>query len=94
MTFPHPWKLFVNRKIGYIRHHKQGGLTNVADEFAAVAVAQPSSLPTTEAILSSPSHSTAITFADRADRGVELLSRWAGIVVFVGAVAAIAWAIF
>lgn len=35
-----------------------------------------------------------ITIADRAERGVQLVSRWAGILAFVGAVAAIAWLIF
>jgi hypothetical protein len=33
-------------------------------------------------------------FADRADRGVEILSRWAGIGTFAAAVAAIGWLIF
>ncbi|EPR16001.1 hypothetical protein M527_22625 [Sphingobium indicum IP26] len=34
------------------------------------------------------------TFADRAESGVQILSRWAGILAFVGTVAAIAWLIF
>jgi hypothetical protein len=67
----------------------------VADDFATVAVAQPSSLN------SAVQQRTEITveamprpFADRADRGVEIFSRWAGIFAFAAAVAAIAWIIF
>lgn len=64
----------------------------MADDFAAVAVAQPSPM---NGIIGER-HPIAIdatprSFADRADRGVEILSRWAGICTFAAAVAAIIW---
>ena len=63
----------------------------MVDDFAAVAVAQPSSTPAADAGRIYSGNPTAPTFADRADRGVELLSRWAGITTFVATVGVIAW---
>jgi hypothetical protein len=65
----------------------------VAEEFAAVATA-PSLIETAELRRELPARIDGMTFADHAESGVQLLSRWAGIVAFVGAVAAIAWLIF
>lgn len=68
----------------------------MSDDFAAVAaVAQPSPMSG----ITGERHPIAIdavprSFADRADRGVEILSRWAGIATFAAAVTAIAWFIF
>ena len=87
-------QLFVYRKIVYIRHLEQGGFQNVADDFAAVAVAQPSTHKANEANVVIAAPSPTISLADRADRGVELLSRWAGILIFAGVVAGIAYLIF
>jgi hypothetical protein len=64
----------------------------VADDYAAVAVAQHSITSAADRGCAMPA--PARTVADRAERGVELLSRWAGILAFVGAVAAIAYLIF
>ncbi|WP_176590057.1 hypothetical protein [Sphingobium sp. EM0848] len=63
----------------------------MAEDFAGVAVAQPSLNEKMEARRNVPARADAVTFADRAEKGVQLLSRWAGILAFVGAVAAIAW---
>lgn len=65
----------------------------MADDFAAIA-ATPSLIETTELRRDLPGHMGTPTIADRAERGVQLVSRWAGILAFVGAVAAIAWLIF
>ncbi|WP_162854596.1 hypothetical protein [Sphingobium estronivorans] len=59
-----------------------------------VAVAQPSMTEKTERRPSLPMDGAAVIFADRAEKGVQLFSRWAGILAFVGAVTAIAWLIF
>jgi hypothetical protein len=66
---------------------------DVAEEFAAVATA-PSLIETAEVRREIPMHVGSTTFADRAESGVQLLSRWAGILTFVGALSAIAWLIF
>ncbi|WP_066523619.1 hypothetical protein [Sphingobium sp. EP60837] len=67
----------------------------MADDFATVAVAQPSSLNSTTDQRRRVAFETAPrAFADRADRGVEILSRWAGIGTFAAAVAAIGSLIF
>ncbi|MBY2927918.1 hypothetical protein FIM10_04410 [Sphingomonadales bacterium 56] len=64
----------------------------MADDLAPVAVARPSSTggSTARPIPSQPSLAQR-PFADRADRGVEILSRWAGIFSFAAAVGAIGW---
>ena len=64
----------------------------MADDFAAVALAQPSSLnksASERSILAFEARPE--IFADRAERGVEIFSRWAGIISFAAAVAAIVW---
>lgn len=94
MTFRPLRQLFVYRKILYIRHHEQGGFQNVADDIAAGAVAEPSSRRTHETVRTIAPPSPVISFADRADRGIELLSRWAGIAIFFGVVSGIAYLIF
>jgi len=66
---------------------------DVAEEFAAVAAA-PSLIETAEVRREIPVHAGRTTFVDRAESGVQLLSRWAGILTFVGALSAIAWLIF
>jgi hypothetical protein len=66
---------------------------DVAEEFAAVAAAS-SLIETAEVRREIPAHAGSTTFADRAESGVQLLSRWAGILTFVGALSAIAWLIF
>ncbi|WP_363754715.1 MULTISPECIES: hypothetical protein [unclassified Sphingobium] len=66
---------------------------DVAEEFAAVAAA-PSLIETAEVRREIPVHAGSTTFVDRAESGVQLLSRWAGILTFVGALSAIAWLIF
>lgn len=70
---------------------KWGG-GNVAEDFAAVAAA--ASLTETADMRRDVPARTGITIADRAERGVQLVSRWAGILAFAGALAAIAWLIF
>ena len=65
----------------------------MAEEFAAVATA-PSLIETAEVRRELPARVDGFTFADRAESGIQLVSRWAGILAFVGAVAAIAWLIF
>ncbi|UZW55988.1 hypothetical protein NUH86_04130 [Sphingobium sp. JS3065] len=64
----------------------------MAEEFAAVAGA-PSLIETAETRRDVPAYAGSVTMADRAERGVQFVSRWAGILAFVGAVAAIAWLI-
>jgi len=66
---------------------------DVAEEFAAVAAA-PSLIEAAEVRREIPVHAGSTTFVDRAESGVQLLSRWAGILTFVGALSAIAWLIF
>ena len=67
----------------------------MADDFAAVAVAQPSSLNNTASERSRLTYEARPEiFADRAERGVETFSRWAGIISFAAAIAAIIWFIF
>ncbi|HEX7742217.1 MAG TPA: hypothetical protein VF489_13825 [Sphingobium sp.] len=65
----------------------------MADDFATVAVAQHSNIPPADGGRSIPAAVVGRTAADRAERAVDLLSRWAGILAFVGAVAAIVWSI-
>lgn len=67
-----------------------GGNIDVTEDFAAVAVA-PSLIETAEVRRDIPMRVDSATFADRAEQGVQLFSRWAGIIAFVGAVAAIVW---
>jgi len=62
----------------------------VAEDFAVVAVA-PTLIETAEVRRDIPTPTYGITFVDRAEQGVQLFSRWAGILAFVGAVAAIVW---
>ncbi|WP_313807569.1 hypothetical protein [Sphingobium sp.] len=64
----------------------------MAEDFAAVAVA-PSLIETADMHRDVPMRVGSVTMADRAERGVQLVSRWAGIVAFVGAIAAIGWLI-
>lgn len=91
---PQP-QLFVNRKIGYYRHQQSGGGNiDVAEDFAGVAVAQASLMEKAEARRDFPMRTVAPTFADRAESGVQFVSRWAGILAFVGTIAAIAYLIF
>ncbi|WP_375195437.1 hypothetical protein [Sphingobium sp.] len=71
-----------------------GGNIDVAEDFAGVAVVQPTLIDTADVRREMPVHANSISFADRAESGVQLLSRWAGILAFVGAVAAIAYLIF
>ena len=93
MSASPPPQLFVNRKNGYVRHHQSGGGNiDVAEDFAAVATA-PSLIETADVRRDFPMRAD-ITIADRAERGLQLVSRWAGILAFVGTVAAIAWLIF
>ena len=66
----------------------------MADDFATVAVAQPSQGRLHEGDIGIPAPLPAASFADRADRGVELLSRWSGILTFAGVVAGIIYLIF
>ena len=67
----------------------------VADEFAAIAVAQPSSsTPVAGTGRFFAESATPRSFSDRAERGVELFSRWAGIISFAAAIGAIGWLIF
>ncbi|WP_242122696.1 hypothetical protein [Sphingobium sp. Sx8-8] len=66
----------------------------MAEDFAGVAVVQASLVDTAEIRRDVSVHANPMTFADRAESGVQLLSRWAGILAFVGAVAAIAYLIF
>lgn len=66
----------------------------MAKEYGAVAVAQHSVADVAEVRQDVPARPPVISLADRAESGVQLLSRWAGILAFVGAVAAIAWLIF
>ncbi|WP_037470648.1 hypothetical protein [Sphingobium sp. DC-2] len=66
----------------------------MADDFAAVAVAQPSPGRSHDAEAIRPAALPASSLADRADRGVEILSRWAGILTFIGVVAGLAYLIF
>src|SRR3546814_7344160 len=87
MTVRRPSELVVNRKIGYKRHHQSGGWNiDVAEEFAAVATA-PTLIETAEVRRDFPVRVEGKTFADRAESGVQVLSRWAGILAFVGTVA-------
>lgn len=65
----------------------------MADDFAAVAIAQHSITPAADSGRSLPIPVPSLTVADRAERGIELVSRWAGILTFVSAVAAIGWLI-
>jgi hypothetical protein len=66
----------------------------VANDFAAAAVAQPSSLSTASERSRLTYEARPEIFAARAERGVEMFSRWAGIISFAAAVAAIIWFIF
>ena len=66
----------------------------MADDLAPVAIARPSSVAASAA---RHGHSAPIahqSFAARADRGVEIFSRWAGIVTFAAAVGATCWYLF
>lgn len=66
----------------------------MADDFTTIAVAQPSSMSKAANRCGDvPFEIRPAVFADRAERGVELLSRWVGIAAFAAAVAAIAWMI-
>ncbi|KKW92798.1 MULTISPECIES: hypothetical protein [Sphingobium] len=65
----------------------------MAEDFAGIAVVQPSLMDKAEARREFPVRADAATFADRAESGIQFVSRWAGILAFVGAVAAIAWLI-
>ncbi|QPI73748.1 hypothetical protein [Sphingobium sp. Cam5-1] len=60
----------------------------MADDLAPVAVAQHSSFDNNKDCASKLAYSS---FADRADRGIEILSRWAGIVTFAAATCSIIW---
>ena len=62
----------------------------MAEDFAVGAVA-PTLIETAEVRRDIPTYVDGITFVDRAEQGVQLFSRWAGILAFVGAVAAIVW---
>lgn len=65
----------------------------VADEIATIAAAQPKAGHA--GTIGQPSQKGADqAIADRAESAIQLLSRWAGILAFVGAVAGIAWLIF
>ncbi|HJT38857.1 MAG TPA: hypothetical protein VJM79_03925 [Rhizorhapis sp.] len=66
----------------------------MADDFAAVAVAQHSISHAAEAGRSFQPAAATVSAADKAERGIQLLSRWAGILAFVGTVAAIAYLVF
>lgn len=67
----------------------------MADDFATVAVAQPSSSNSAvQGRAEITVEAAPRQFADRADRGVEIFSRWAGIFAFAAAVAGIIWAVF
>ena len=65
----------------------------MANDFATVTVAQPSQARPQAGGTVIPPPLPAASFADRADRGVELLSRWAGILTFAGVVAGIIYLI-
>lgn len=67
-----------------------GGNIDVTEDFAAVAVA-PSLIETAEVRRDIPVRVDSAIFADRAEQGVRLFSRWAGIIAFAGTVAAIVW---
>ena len=66
----------------------------MADDFAKVAMARPSQGRPHAVDIVLPAPLATASFADRADRGVELLSRWAGILTFAGTVAGIIYVIF
>ena len=63
------------------------------DSIAAAAIVQPSMTEMTEVRRSADSPA-ALTFADRAENAVQLLSRLAGVGAFVVAVTAILWLVF
>ena len=62
----------------------------MADDIAVAAVAQRSITPSSNPVIATQVG----TAADRLERGVELFSRWAGILAFFGTIAALAWLIF
>ena len=66
----------------------------MADDIATIAVAQHTHSPSADAgstfALSQPS----LTIADRAEWGIQLVSRWAGIIAFAAAIAGIGYLIF
>ncbi|EQB30041.1 hypothetical protein [Sphingobium ummariense] len=65
----------------------------MADEIATIAAAQPKAGHART--ITHPSQQVADqNIVDRAENAIQLLSRWAGILAFVGAVAGIAWLIF
>ncbi|HKT78292.1 MAG TPA: hypothetical protein VJQ78_16285 [Sphingobium sp.] len=63
----------------------------MADELAAVAVAQHAIPQAAERRRSFEPAAPVMSMADRAERGIQLLSRWAGILTFLGALGAIAY---
>lgn len=65
--------------------------TGVADEFAAVAVAQSSLTDATGIGRDLTGTAPQRSIGEWAERPIELLSRWAGILAFVGTVAVIAY---
>lgn len=65
----------------------------MADDIATVAVTQHSLASAVDTGRSISTSLPAVSFADRADHGVEIFSRWAGILAFGCAIAAIVWLI-
>ena len=65
----------------------------MADDFAAVAVAQHAITPAADGGRSFQPAPSAITTADRAERAIQLFSRWAGIAAFAGTLAVLAYLI-
>ncbi|WP_152639846.1 hypothetical protein [Sphingobium bisphenolivorans] len=85
-------QLFVNRKIGYDRHQQSGGGDiHVAEEFGAVAVVRSPVSNAADARVELPARVQEPSLAERAESGVQFISRWAGILAFAGTVAAIIW---
>ena len=66
----------------------------MADDFATVAVAQHSITHAAQAGRSFQPAVPTVSAADKAERGIQLLSRWAGILAFAGTLAVIAYLLF
>lgn len=69
-----------------------GGNIGVAEDLAA-AVNTPSLIETADVRRDLSVRTNNLSAADRAERGIQLLSRWAGILAFAGALAGIVWLI-
>lgn len=63
----------------------------MAEKFAAVAVAEPSLMEAASPRQDLTVRTDPVNFADRAERGVQLFSRWAGILAFAGTIAVIVY---